>query len=171
LYLNAEPTSDWTIPDVVSFEPGFDGSPEVSLHDPLSQTALMDFLSDFRTGHLELALGPEVGDAEVAPHIPAAHQPAGSYLVAATQEATYLDDPYLGSAEQVAGDWWLASDGRWYPPELHPDLQMEAAWQPEDAATFDDPDYPGEDDGQPDPNGGKARRTRLRGRRKAPATV
>lgn len=26
--------------------------------------------------------------------------------------------------------WWMASDGKWYPPELHPSVQGEAATQP-----------------------------------------
>lgn len=32
----------------------------------------------------------------------------------------------MSDASQGAG-WWRASDGRWYPPELHPDRQVPAA--------------------------------------------
>lgn len=31
--------------------------------------------------------------------------------------------PPHGSAYQVTPHWWIASDGFWYPPELHPDYQ------------------------------------------------
>ena len=35
-----------------------------------------------------------------------------------------------GSEIQESPDWWVASDGRWYPPELHPDYQTPAAPAP-----------------------------------------
>ena len=31
---------------------------------------------------------------------------------------------------EPAPGWWLASDGRWYPPELHPDIRAAIAIKP-----------------------------------------
>jgi hypothetical protein len=170
LYLNAEPTSDWTIPDAASFEELTAGSSDAFLHDPLSETSLMGFLSDFRSAHLEPVHSAEVVEARGTPHIPSAHQPAGAYLVAPAEEPTYFDDPYRGSPEKVADDWWLASDGRWYGPELHPDVQNEVTCQAEDPTTFNELDYPG-GDVQPDVAGPKGRRPKRRGLLRSPAIV
>ena len=27
--------------------------------------------------------------------------------------------------------WWIASDGKWYPPHLHPSVQTPPPWAPE----------------------------------------
>lgn len=35
------------------------------------------------------------------------------------------------SDERPASDWWLANDGRWYPPEQHPDHQQQLPPPPE----------------------------------------
>jgi hypothetical protein len=150
--LNAAPelSRDWTISDTDRFDGLGDRVSGGSFDDQLSETCLMDFLSDFRSVHFELAHSAEFSEVTVSssrrPTIP-------------EEPAAFVDDPYVGSAEKVAEDWWLASDGRWYAPELHPDLQMEVAWPSEDPA----PDFhPG--DGHPDMGGGKARRSRLRNR-------
>ena len=31
------------------------------------------------------------------------------------------DRPAHGSETKQGPGWWIASDNRWYPPELHPD--------------------------------------------------
>ena len=40
------------------------------------------------------------------------------------------DTPNHGSNIQETPDWWMASDHRWYPPELHPDYMPPAAPTP-----------------------------------------
>ena len=42
-----------------------------------------------------------------------------------------LSDRVIGNRSAVSGDsqgnrWWLASDGKWYPPELHPSVRASA---------------------------------------------
>src|ERR1035437_6185112 len=31
-------------------------------------------------------------------------------------------------------DWWIASDGKWYPPEQHPDHRVPSSTPPPDSA-------------------------------------
>jgi hypothetical protein len=156
LYLNADPTSDWTTADTGSFDHLTETALGASFDDQLSETCLMTFLSDFRSTH-----------HEVAPRAEGSEVPRSSYRQAAPQEpAAFIDDPYVGSPEKVGEDWWLASDGRWYAPELHPDLQMEVTCQP----AGPEPDGH-EEDAHPDMAGPKARRPRLRSLRRSPTAV
>jgi hypothetical protein len=151
LSLNASPelSSDWTISGTDRFGPLTDTISGSSFDDQLSESCLMDFLSEFRSVHFELAQSTDFSEVAVS---------SSRRLAVPEEPAAFLDDPYAGSPEKVAEDWWLASDGRWYAPELHPDLQIEQAWQPEP-----EPDsHPG--DAHPDMSGGKARRSKLRGR-------
>lgn len=43
--------------------------------------------------------------------------------------------------------WWIASDGKWYPPELHPSVRAKAQEAGDAAAADRDPSSDG---GQPD---------------------
>lgn len=92
----------------------------------------MAFLSDFRgglTADLETpeAAGGRSGGAGGGE--PAAVQ-AGIGHATSPQGPDWRDDPYLGSDVQVDPSWWVASDRRWYPPELHPDRIQEASLTP-----------------------------------------
>ena len=170
MYLNAERTSEWTTADTVSFDYATDGAPDMSMDHSLSESTLMAFLSDFRLGHPQQDPTVEGVEASGITHRPSTHHSTGSYLGLAKEEPAYVDDPYLGSTEQVADDWWLASDGRWYAPELHPDVHVEVAYTPEEPAPFSEPDSTfGE--APPDTTGQKARRPKLRGLLRSPATV
>ncbi len=85
---------------------------------------LLAFLSAFRTAQEEA----ETARLEARA---ASRRGPGSARRRASEEAAAAgaggdgevraDDPYGSSDVQVAPDWWLATDGRWYRPELHPD--------------------------------------------------
>jgi hypothetical protein len=47
----------------------------------------------------------------------------------------------VSDAPQGEG-WWQASDGRWYPPEQHPDAQRAAAQEPTPSGPPPEPDVP-----------------------------
>jgi hypothetical protein len=163
--------TDWSTAADASFDQVVEGGPAAAPEDPLDEMCLMAFLSDFRSAHHAPAATPDGLEATAPSHRPAGHQSAGHYLGAAKQEpAAYIDDPYLGSPEKVSDDWWLASDGRWYAPELHPDVQMAAAGLPEDPVTFTEPESP-VGHVQPDVTGRTARRPKLRGRLRSPVAV
>ncbi|HET6917620.1 MAG TPA: hypothetical protein VFH56_16155 [Acidimicrobiales bacterium] len=78
---------------------------------------LMGFLSEFRTAVREKAVA-ETGTPA------SARDRASSRLEAAKEPEPWEINPYEGSEAQVTPEWWFASDGRWYPPELHPDRQV-----------------------------------------------
>lgn len=90
---------------------------------------LLAFLSEFRTAQEE-AEGARLAAAQAAR---AARRAPGSARRRAAQEEAAAGpaagdgddsgDPYQGSDVQVAPEWWLATDGRWYRPELHPDAR------------------------------------------------
>lgn len=86
---------------------------------------LLAFLSDFRTASEE--------EAERARHDveqrargrvrKGARDGGTAGAEVRTGSGEEQDDPYQGSDFQPAPDWWLATDGRWYRPELHPDAR------------------------------------------------
>lgn len=84
---------------------------------------LLAFLTDFRTAREEAADDARREAAERAGRArgSASRRTGGGPAGAGGQETR--DDPYQGSDVQPAPDWWLATDGRWYRPELHPDAR------------------------------------------------
>lgn len=135
VYVNNDPGSEWTAtgmaqPSLLSSEEPAESLEPMGSHS-VGAEDLLAFLSDFRTGHDRGGAPSPVGDEEVPSFQPSAGW--GGYDVAHTATAPEEPeawDPYQGSGTQVAPDWWVASDGRWYPPELHPDRQAEAAAPP-----------------------------------------
>jgi hypothetical protein len=107
---------------------------------------LMSFLTDFRSAvNCDVAAG-EPAQEEKAPGATTKTSPALTGVarrVVADDEPSWEDDPYLGSPVQVAADWWMAANGRWYPAELHPDHAVQTAPGAEDPARVAD----GEDQG------------------------
>lgn len=97
---------------------------------------LMAFLSDFRA-----ALNEDVGSPQAAADDPATHANVASMGAgtgarhgAAEPQSSWQGDPYMGSETQVEPGWWMASDRRWYPPELHPDHVLDPAPSREEPA-------------------------------------
>lgn len=78
---------------------------------------LMGFLSEFRSAVREQAAAERGAAAR-------RREPAGSRLDRPAEPEPWELDPYVGSEKQVTPEWWFADDGRWYPPELHPDCQV-----------------------------------------------
>jgi hypothetical protein len=99
---------------------------------------LMGFLTDFRTGQREVRQpSPEpTADPEVSPS--EAVRGLNRYEFN-TKEVDDWVDPYAGSQKPMGADWWQASDGKWYPGELHPDhqAQLAAAVEPADPHPVD----------------------------------
>ncbi|HMC39716.1 MAG TPA: hypothetical protein VKI19_08650 [Acidimicrobiales bacterium] len=83
---------------------------------------LLAFLFDFRSARD----APATADV-----VAAVAEPGSRFHIVPRQEWT--GDPYQGSDAQEGPDWWQASDGRWYPPEVHPDRQPVAEPEPEPA--------------------------------------
>ncbi|HET6965660.1 MAG TPA: hypothetical protein VFH58_12865 [Acidimicrobiales bacterium] len=98
---------------------------------------LMAFLSDFRA-----ALQGDVGPAQAAVADDAATLAlleirgagTGARHGGAEPQSSWQGDPYMGSETQVEPGWWMASDRRWYPPELHPDHVPDPAPPRDEAA-------------------------------------
>jgi hypothetical protein len=86
--------------------------------EPLGES-LLGFLFDFRAG-LDEPPPDEPGRST-------AWDGPGRFNVGPQEPEPWVDDPYAGSTRQVTPHWWLAADGRWYPPELHPDAEAPAA--------------------------------------------
>lgn len=98
---------------------------------------LMSFLDDFRSAvNRDVAASEAKGEEKVpGATVKTSPVPTGVARGAfAEDEPSWEDDPYLGSPVQVAADWWMAADGRWYPPELHPDRSVQPAPGPDDPA-------------------------------------
>ncbi len=134
MYVNNDPSSEWTAtgqpqPSLVSADgAGYDYEepvPAVAAND------LLAFLSDFRSADDVAAPASDEEDYGLEPAWPASGRrsdDASRFAVAPEEPASW--DPYQGSEAQVTPDWWMASDGLWYPPELHPDRQVQAAPAP-----------------------------------------
>ena len=94
---------------------------------------LMGFLTDFRSSQREARQPkPDVkADAEGAPSEAVRGQSRFEFQ---TKERDEWFDPYAGSPKAMGPDWWQASDGKWYPGELHPDRQPPAVAEVEPTA-------------------------------------
>ena len=87
---------------------------------------LLAFLSAFRTAQEEaetarLAARAAARRGPGSARRRASEEQDATADAASGNEKSRADDPYGSSDVQVAPDWWLATDGRWYRPELHPD--------------------------------------------------
>jgi hypothetical protein len=118
----------------------FGGPPvEIELYEsaaaPVDQMGadLMGFLTDFRTGQREV--NQPKPDPKADGEGPSSEAVRGqSRFEFHTKEPEEWVDPYAGSPKPMGPDWWQASDGKWYPSELHPDRQAPVAAQTEPAA-------------------------------------
>jgi hypothetical protein len=54
--------------------------------------------------------------------------------------------------------WWIASDGKWYPPHLHPSVHVPEPWEAEGAQGAD-PSHPSSGASAPGTNAGKRSKT------------
>lgn len=116
-----ETAGNWTFTEDEVQAPAEGAIEDAALKDPwagqLDPGVLMGFLSEFRTAAREKAAAetgtPASGRDRVASRFEAAREPEPWEI-----------NPYEGSEAQVTPEWWFASDGRWYPPELHPDRQV-----------------------------------------------
>lgn len=86
---------------------------------------LLAFLSDFRTASDEEAERARHDVEQRAPGRARRRTRDGGTAGAGDRAGSgdERDDPYQGSDFQPAPDWWVATDGRWYRPELHPDAR------------------------------------------------
>jgi hypothetical protein len=100
--------------------------PPASGTEQLGSDVLLAFLSDFRS--------PQVVQEPEDPAQVRSTETTLGFGVASGNPDAHLDDPYAGSEAQLGADWWLASDGRWYAPELHPDRQANGAVEAEEPA-------------------------------------
>lgn len=94
----------------------------------IDSTVLMGFLSDFRSATREqlVAERRNSGTQTTQPAVSANQQVLSRFKVGPADPEPWELDPYVGADRQVAPDWWIAADGRWYAPELHPDAQVAA---------------------------------------------
>lgn len=90
----------------------------------IDSSMLMGFLSDFRSATREKAVGASGGQT-AQPSVGPNQQVVSRFRVGPADPEPWELDPYVGAERQVAPDWWIAADGRWYAPELHPDAQVE----------------------------------------------
>lgn len=100
---------------------------ESSAYD-INPSVLMDFLSDFRSAAREKEAAERMESTKPGRQ-PAASTQAGvvsRFRVGPADPEPWVLDPYVGADRQVEPDWWMAADGRWYMPELHPDAQVHA---------------------------------------------
>lgn len=88
----------------------------------VDSTVLMSFLSDFRSASRE-NLRAESSDSG-KPAVGAGQQVVSRFKVGPADPEPWELDPYVGAERQVAPEWWIAADGRWYAPELHPEAQV-----------------------------------------------
>lgn len=104
---------------------------------------LLGFLVDFRTAQEEEAV--RVAESAIAARRSAPSASTAAHATGPTSPpggpVPEFYDPYAGSEVQVSGDWWLASDGRWYAPEVHPDVHPSPP-APGDVARLPDDEVP-----------------------------
>lgn len=86
----------------------------------IDSTVLMSFLTDFRSATREQLVARQTAQPAVGPN----QQVVSRFKVGPSDPEPWELDPYVGAERQVAPDWWMAADGRWYAPELHPDAQV-----------------------------------------------
>ena len=160
MYLDDEASNDWMAASGGSFPlaSGFgNGTEELASN-------LLGFLFDFRAGGKDDAPAAEQPGADgFAGPVPGANVRESSSRFDVVQEhEAWMDDPYAGSDRQVAADWWMAADGRWYAPELHPDFHA----HPQEVVDLDalqDEPAPEEDEGEET----EAKRLGLKGLRRS----
>ena len=127
-----ETSENWMFPDDDGITATEDTPVEPSADDSwsaqLDPGLLMGFLSEFRSATMETATAARDG-AKAGSAVAVRRDPVTSRLEAVEPEP-WETDPYAGSDRQVTPEWWFALDGRWYPPELHPDRQVMTTEQP-----------------------------------------
>lgn len=144
MHANNQVSADWTAATGAPWGAAFgypdrggprrcDASPDAGTSGDQLGGDLLAFLSDFRTAREEAAESARQAAAERAERARGSArrrtlggEPAGAGRTG--QEPG--DDPYQGSDVQPAPDWWLATDGRWYRPELHPDARAASTGRP-----------------------------------------
>lgn len=116
-----ETSTNWTFAEDEGPTPDPEVAEEPAADDPwarqLEPGLLMAFLSDFRCADREKAA------AEKAT-VSRRRDSAAPRFSPEPEPEPWESDPYHGSDTQVTPEWWFATDGRWYPPELHPDRQV-----------------------------------------------
>ncbi|HET7523510.1 MAG TPA: hypothetical protein VFJ79_05130 [Acidimicrobiales bacterium] len=123
-----ETAENWTFADDEAQIPAGGATDAPALDEPwarqLEPELLMGFLSDFRGAMREKALAERATPGRGRDRV-------SSRLEAAREPEPWEINPYEGSDTQVTPEWWFATDGRWYPPELHPDRQVPVEPAPE----------------------------------------
>ena len=116
-----ETAENWTFTDDEAQAPAEATTGASALDDPwarqLEPEMLMGFLSEFRGATREKAVAESGTSART-------RESVTSRFEAVREPEPWEIDPYEGSEAQVTPEWWFAADGRWYPPELHPDRQV-----------------------------------------------
>jgi len=116
-----ETAENWTFTDDEAQSPAEGATDAPALDEPwarqLEPGLLMGFLSEFRAATREKA------EAEMGMAVRGRDR-VTSRLQPAREPEPWEINPYEGSDAQVTPEWWFATDGRWYPPELHPDRQV-----------------------------------------------
>jgi hypothetical protein len=125
---------DWTFLEdetgpALQSEPGADQieladqADQIDPVDQIDSNVLMGFLSDFRSAVREKQMS-ERARQTARPAVGAYKDAVSRFEVGPADPEPWELDPYVGAERQVAPDWWIAADGRWYAPELHPDAQV-----------------------------------------------
>ena len=117
----------------------FGGPPvEIELYEsvalPVDQMGadLMGFLTDFRSGQRDVHQPKPDAKADAEATSEAVR--GQSRFEFHTKDPDEWVDPYAGNPMPMGPDWWRASDGKWYPGELHPDRQSPVAAESEATA-------------------------------------
>ena len=123
-----------------SYTSPFGGPPvEIEVYESAAGPAepvgadLMGFLSDFRSGQREVRQPKPDIKPDTESSVSEAVRGLNRFDFKVQEPHDWVD-PYAGSSKQIGPDWWQASDGKWYPGELHPDRQAPVAAAAEPAA-------------------------------------
>lgn len=110
----------------------------------IDSAVLMGFLSDFRsaTREKQVAERSDIARQSTQPAVGAGQQVVSRFKVGPADPEPWELDPYVGAERQVAPDWWIAADGRWYAPELHPDAQVPVEPLQQASEPVSEPDLP-----------------------------
>lgn len=116
-----ETAENWTFADDEAQVPAEGTTDAPALDEPwarqLEPELLMGFLSEFRGAIREKAIAERSVPGR-------GRERAASRFEPVREPEPWEINPYEGSEAQVTPEWWFATDGRWYPPELHPDRQV-----------------------------------------------
>ena len=110
----------------------------------IDSSVLMDFLSEFRSATREREAEERMNSTKQRKQ-PAATVQAGvvsRFQTGPAEPEPWVLDPYVGADRQVEPDWWMAADGRWYMPELHPDAQVDVEPLQSAVEPVSEPDVP-----------------------------